>query len=183
MKKVWKGEWSAEVAKATTGYTVTVAKNYIWVATFVVARDDGPRPRGDRTPRWGIECIHLREDAALAAKEKVVPFGVWLMSDDTLQSCVQTCLATCIGAEIDRDAAAARKAEKQQCDAEDAAAQKAAVETLHARFGAYGREDAYAELARLRAERDAAQAAYDGLAALLEQADPKRSRRRTEEAA
>jgi len=43
MKTVWKGEWSAAVAKATTGYTVTVAKNYIWVATFVAMRDDSCR--------------------------------------------------------------------------------------------------------------------------------------------
>lgn len=190
MKTVWKGEWSAAVAKATTGYTVTVAKNYIWVATFAVMRDDSPRFRGNgvHTSRWGAECVHVREDAALANEDRAdipssIDFAMW---KDTLACCITACLQVCINAERDQAQEAKEAEERRRRDAEEAEAEEAAVEALRVRFGdtPEGRSAAYAERRRLKAALDAAQAAHDAaqaahdeLDALLKLADYKRSRR------
>jgi len=189
MKTVWKGEWSAAVAKATTGYTVTVAKNYIWVATFVAMRDDSPRSRGNgvHTSRWGAECVHVREDAALASEDRAdVPSSIdYAMRKDTLAECVAACLHVCINAERDQAQEAKEAEERRRRDAEETAAEEAAVEALRVRFGnaPESRSAAYAERRRLKAALDEAQARHDELDALLKLADHKRSRRRTEEAA
>lgn len=108
-KTVWQGEWSAAVSKTTTGrHTVTVAKNYIWVATFVATRDDSPRFRNGvhTTSRWGAECVHVRDDAALANEDRAdipssIDFAMW---KDTLACCITACLQVCINAERDHRA-------------------------------------------------------------------------------
>lgn len=161
-------------ARANGGYTATVEKGAgNLMATFRVMRDDANygRRRGDEF-RWYAELV---QGAKPIGNREIDGDAVNLrMRKDTLRECAECCLEVLMIEEsVARQAAEEARRKAEETAAREAAARDA-VEALHARFGADGREAAYAELKQLTTTARQWQDAADALARLLSLADPKR---------